>query len=116
MAFDASGGLWVSNGNTSPFSIVGYTASQLAASGSPVPAVTLTPSGSSLANPAGLAFDASGNLWVANVSGASPIVEFSASQLANGSPTPNITVTSTGVVRSWGIAFNPHASALPIKP
>jgi sugar lactone lactonase YvrE len=116
LAFDASGGLWVSNGNTSPFSVVGYRASQLTASGSPVPAVTLTPSGSSLANPAGLAFDASGNLWVANVSGASPIVEFSASQLTNGSPTPNITVTSAGVVRSWGIAFNPHASALPIKP
>ena len=116
MAIDAAGNIWVANGNSGPFSVVKFSASQLTASGTPVPAVILTASGSSVDEPAGLAIDASGNLWVSNLAGASPLVEFASSQLvATGSPTPTITVTSTSLSRPWGLAFNPHNSALPIK-
>ncbi len=117
MAIDAAGGIWVANGDSPPYSVVRYSASQLTASGTPVPSVILSTNGSSIDEPAGLAFDASGNLWVSNLAGASPIVEFAASQLAStGNPVPTITVTSSSLSRPWGLAFNPHASALPIKP
>jgi sugar lactone lactonase YvrE len=89
-AFDAGGNLWISGyqGNT----ITEYAAAQLAASGTPTPAVTLTASSGSLSGPLGIAFDSSGNLWVANAA-ANTVVEFSASQLAaSGSPTPSITI------------------------
>ena len=118
MAIDAAGGIWVANGDITPYSLVKYAASQLTASGTPVPSVILSASGSSISGSSmGLAFDASGNLWVSNLSGASPLGEFAASQLvSSGSPTPTITVTSSSLSRPWGLAFNPHASALPIKP
>lgn len=117
LAIDAAGDIWVANGDNLPFSVVKFSASQLTASGTPVPAVILTPSGSSIDEPTGIAFDASGNLWVANLAGASPLVEFAASQLvSSGTPVPTITVTSSSLVNPWGLAFNPHASALPLKP
>lgn len=117
MAIDAAGNIWVANGNSPPFSVVEYSTSQLTASGTPVPAVILSPNGSSIDGPGGLAFDASGNLWVANIIGASPLVEFAGSQIVmTGTPAPTITVTSSSLVGPWGLAFNPHASALPVKP
>jgi DNA-binding beta-propeller fold protein YncE len=63
--------------------------------------------------PAGLAFDASGNLWVANSTGQT-IVEFVASQIvASGSPTPNAVIGSVNTPS--GLAFSPHATALPLR-
>jgi sugar lactone lactonase YvrE len=117
MAIDAAGSIWVANGNDIPYTLVKFSASQLTASGTPVPSVTLTANGTSIDGPGALALDASGNLWLSNLNGGSPLVEFAASQLvANGSPTPAITVTSSSLNRPWGLAFNPHNSALPIKP
>ena len=87
LAFDVDGNLWVANYayNT----LVEFKAAQLAAAGfvggsvSPTPAVTLSPS---LEQPTGIAFDAGGNLWVANA-GNSTLQEFTASQLgASGAP------------------------------
>jgi sugar lactone lactonase YvrE len=117
-AIDAAGGVWVANGNGGPVSVVGYTKNQLTASGIPVPHVILTPNGSSMENPGGIGFDASGDLWVANVGfGAPPLVEFVPNQfVSSGSPVPTITVTSSSLFMPWGLAFNPHASGLPIKP
>jgi hypothetical protein len=105
VAFDASGNLWVSNVVSGH--VDKYTPA-MQVTGSPTPAVSLSTGFQS----AGMAFDASGNLWVANNGGA--VVEYRASQLAaTGSPTPAVTLSS-GV--PWGLAFNPHASGLPLKP
>jgi sugar lactone lactonase YvrE len=113
LAFDASGNLWVSNafGNT----LVAFSPSQLAASSSPTPAVTLSATAGSLLNPSGLAFDASGDLWVANV-GNTTVVAFAASQLVtSGAPTPNVTVSGSSLSNPAGLAFDPSPTALPLK-
>jgi hypothetical protein len=91
-AFDTSGDLWVANRSSS--TIVEYTPSQLAASGDPTPAVTISANASSLDNPSGVAFDASGDLWVTN-SESSTLAEFTPSQLAaSGDPTPAVTISA----------------------
>jgi sugar lactone lactonase YvrE len=114
LAFDPSGNLWVANGNADRDTVVEFAASQLTTSGNPTPAVTLKPSTGTANHLAGLAFDATGNLWVAN-STAGTILEFTASQLlASGTPTPNTVIS--GLTGSWGLAFDPHATNLPIKP
>ncbi len=104
LAFDGRGNLWVANGSSSSAtsSIVGFTPAQISASGNPTPAVTLTPtsiapSGSSIASPDALAFDHSGNLWVANTVSTGSVVAFSPAQLAtSGSPVPGVVLASNG--------------------
>jgi sugar lactone lactonase YvrE len=104
IAFDAQGNLWVPNNSAN--TVVELTTSQLTASGSPAPAVTLSATGTSLDGPRGLAFDQSGNLWVANYS-ASTVVEFTAAQLAaSGSPAPAVTLSGNGTVNATTLAFD----------
>lgn len=92
LAIDRSGTLWVSD--TRNRTISGYRAAQLEASGSPAPAIVLSANGPSLANARGIAFDAAGNLWVAN-SAARTIVAFSPAQLAaSGTPTPRVVLSA----------------------
>lgn len=112
LAFDQSGNLWVANGAVGVNTVVEFTASQLAAGGNQSASVTLSANGASLVLPTGLAFDASGDLWVANLNGPS-IVEFTPSQLgASGNPTPQVVLSS--VIAPWGLAFDPHATGLPL--
>jgi sugar lactone lactonase YvrE len=114
LAFDATGTLWVTNGDLNQNTVVAFAVSALAASGSPTPIVTL--SGSTLHNPAGLAFDASGNLWISNI-GSSTVIEFAASQLVtSGTPTPNTSITGSSVLNPFGLAFDPSDARLPITP
>ena len=88
LAFDANGNLWVANVGTN--AVVEFAASQLASSGSPTPATTITAASSSLLAPAGLAFDANGNLWVSNAA-STTVVEYKASQLVTGGAlTPSV--------------------------
>jgi len=99
LAFDASGNLWTTDffGN----SLLGYSAAQLTADGAPTPAVIITANGTSLVNPAGIAFDGQGNLWIANRS-ADTVVRFSPAQLAaTGSPIPTVTLSAS----SGSLAF-----------
>jgi sugar lactone lactonase YvrE len=111
LAFDAAGSLWVSDGQSNR--LLKYTATQLASSGAPEPDVVLGAIGESLATPSGLAFDASGNLWVANLDGQS-VVGFSPGQLAaSGSPAPHVTLSPTSSGRPVlpvGLAFDGEGS------
>jgi sugar lactone lactonase YvrE len=95
LAFDGRGDLWI--GNASNNTIVGFTPNQLAATGTPTPAATLSATAGSIHDPAGLAFDRSGNLWVANAVPSAPVVAFSPAQLAvGGAPVPMVTLSSNG--------------------
>jgi sugar lactone lactonase YvrE len=92
VAFDQDGNLWESNFNTN--TIVEFTRSQIRSlKSNQTPSATVTisqDSGGMLDGPEGIAFDASGNLWVGSERG-QKIVEYSAAQLtASGNPTPNI--------------------------
>ncbi len=93
-AFDAAGNLWVSNyGNNT---VAEFTAAQLASTGTPTPAVVLSSTSTSLDGPVGLAFDRTGNLWVADYTGRT-LNEFTAAQLvASGAPAPKVTISATG--------------------
>ena len=110
LAFDASGALWMSDSRSNK--IVKYSAEQLETSGFLTPAVVLSPLGTTLVNPTGLAFDASGNLWVAN-SGSQRIVKFSSEQLAaTGSPVPQTILTPAAASAYFpeGLAFDSDGS------
>jgi len=92
LVFDSHGNLWV--GNEMSDTIVEFTSAQLAASGSPVPRVTISANNGSLDSPEPTAFDSAGNLWVANAR-SDTIVEFTPGQLArSGSPVPRVTISA----------------------
>ena len=79
--FDHSGDLWVANDLTN--AVVEY-APGTPASGAQVPIATISSDGSdSLSGPVALAFDQSGDLWVANYDN-STVVEYTMSDLASG--------------------------------
>ena len=107
LAFDSAGALWVANlaGST----VVKYAPAQLAASGAPVPEVSISSTAGYLTAAYALAFDAQDNLWVSPLSSDS-IVRFDADQLvASGAPTPSARVTDFGIPK--GLAFD-HAGDL----
>jgi secreted PhoX family phosphatase len=105
LAFDSAGDLWAANSGSN--SVVEFPKGELGKA-SPTPTVKLSSDHSgSIKTPAGLAFDSSGDLWVANATGD---VEFSKSQLArSGSPTPAVTITTDlplKVYQGAGLAFD----------
>ena len=110
LAFDGDGSLWVSDNVAQ--TIAKYRGADLTASGSPAPAVVLSENQNPLPLPLGLAFDADGNLWVANL-GARNVVAFNPAQrAATGSPAPQIVLSSTGISLSLpvGLAFDAEGS------
>ncbi len=125
--FDAKGNQWVADHDGD--AILVFTAAQLALQGDnpTIPAVTIT--SAAFNGPLGIAFDSTGNLWVANNGGvagaagaaASPagttIVEFTAAHLpmvpATGMVTPDltpdITLSDSGagsISAPWALAFD----------
>ncbi|HTW06846.1 MAG TPA: SMP-30/gluconolactonase/LRE family protein [Acidimicrobiales bacterium] len=108
LAFDPVGDLWAAN--TGVTTVVEYSASQLAKSGSPSPKVTIN--NSNFTTPYGVAFDSTGDLWVAdNDQPSSPAVfEYPKIQLDKASPTPSITlriaVSALGDDTRSGLAFD----------
>jgi streptogramin lyase len=108
LAFDPSGNLWVTHNGLS--TVVEYTKSQLAATGTLIATITLTSPG--FVVPQGIAFDSHGGLWVANTadpSGPGTIVGFAPTLLsASGSPSPTITLTPSDTAGALvtGVAFD----------
>ncbi len=118
LAFDASGNMWVADNQHQH--ILEYTAAQITGTGpsctpapaqcAPTPADTIGSNDNSINGPSGLAFDAQGNLWVANVSGGT-IVEYTPAQAAsNGGPAPQVTITAPSGAEPAGIAFDNSGS------
>jgi sugar lactone lactonase YvrE len=104
LAFDSSGDLWVANYDNS--TVVKYPKRALT-SGRQVPAVTISADSSgSLNSPAGLAFDAAGDLWVsANLS--NKVLEYTRRELLSGHLRPAVIISST----SWGSLNSPEGLA-----
>jgi len=108
VAFDAAGNLWAASGDQAK--VVRIDAAHLSASRDSVDfeltAKTPPPVIGDLSSPAGLAFDASGNLWV-NYDGA--LARFTATDLAGTGPksvTPSVQVTADVLSLPVGIAFD----------
>jgi hypothetical protein len=102
-AFDSYGDMWFSAPDAPTAEVAGFTANQLTLSPPQAPEGSLT--GTSIASPAGLAFDSGDNLWAADQgSGASPagtngVYEYTQSQLSSGTPqTPTNSITSSDFV------------------
>ena len=103
---DAVGNLWVASHTAN--SITEYLSTNLAASGSPAAAVTIT--GAALGGPDGLAFDPSGNLWVANAT-ANTVVEYTAEQLTGGgAPAPAVVISGSGLGAPGRMSFDTYGN------
>ncbi|MDB4981993.1 MAG: hypothetical protein JWM82_2745 [Myxococcales bacterium] len=109
-ALDASGNLWVSRGGpTTDNAVVRYDASQLGSSGTPTPSVVIK--SSSFMEPAGIAFDDVGDLWVADA-GNAKVLMFLAAHLAASSTAAADIVLSAGSGSNVAAAFtNPNGLA-----
>ena len=95
---DSRGDLWVANWGGGTGDIAEFAPGQVAAGGSPTPAVLITGVGASA-----LAFDTAGDLWATTFAG--PVLEFTPDQLASsGSPAPAVTLS--GLSGSWGLSFD----------
>jgi len=109
LAFDSGQNLWVANFFNR--SIVKFTPAQLVASGSPVASVTISAVGPSILEATGIAFDSNQNMWVANSSAPSSIVEFTPGQLStSGAPVPAVTISSAALDRPFQLAFDTAGS------
>ncbi|MGH2873987.1 MAG: IPT/TIG domain-containing protein, partial [Solirubrobacteraceae bacterium] len=127
LVFNAAGDLWVANvysGLASGGSVVEYTPAQLATTGDPTPAVTLFSVGSnSIEGPDSLVFNATGDLWVANMyggpAGGGSVVEYTPAQLAaTGYPTPADTIAgaATGLSTPEGLAIEQAPTVSAVSP
>jgi hypothetical protein len=111
LAFDGAGNLWSSNSATS--TLVEFARADLAATGAPVPAVTISSTkvndNPSLDEPHGLCFDDVGKLAAINAAGAFGVASFAANQLGTGAPTPATFIVGAGTTLNApeGCMFGP---------
>lgn len=108
--FDANGNLWVSDNISNAVFV--FTPAQLATSNAnAAPNITIT-SNPAFTGPLGIAFDAAGDLWVAN-NATTTIFEFNANHLPKTSTTvtlaPDVTLSDDGhgsIQGSWALVFD----------
>jgi hypothetical protein len=104
LAFTPGGDLWV--GDYDGATLDEFTPTQLAATGSPTPAVTITSVGVSLEGVEEIGFDGSGDLWAA-ASSSSQMSAYTPAQLAaGGALTPSVVLTGTELNDVQGVAFD----------
>ena len=113
LAVDPSGDLWVANALND--TIVEFTPTQLAVTGSPTPKVIISSLATSLRYPVGLAFSPGGDLWVSNktpvkTTTSSTLVEYTPTQLAAGGAVAPATVVGNVGKTPWSIGFTPGGS------
>jgi len=101
----SAGVLWVASASSNRLS--GFSSAQLAATGAPVPAVTVGNGNTSGAvpNPGDVAVDASGGVWVSNLGDS--LRYFTAAQVAaSGNPTPTRRLISTSITSITAVAVD----------
>ncbi len=104
LAFDHKKNLWVTNFDNS--TVVEYSKADLASTTNPAPAIAITSPNNTLNGAWGLAFDVSGDMWVANYTTGS-ILKFGPVQLTNKkSQRPKIFLGSANNF-SYQITFGP---------
>jgi hypothetical protein len=111
LAFDSMGNLWSSNANT-PFTLVAFAKTSLAASGTPAPMTTISPTMdmgvSTLNSTNGLCFDNAGDIAATNAvdAGSAP---FYTAPLKSGAITPQtfFSGTTTTLTAPAGCNFGP---------
>ena len=112
IAFDADGTLWVANLGRQ--NVVAFSPAQLVTGGAVAPAIVLSPAADAVTLPTGLAFDASGALWV--VSGDGRLAKFDRSSLgASAQPVASATLRVPAHTLFWSLALWPKVRALPIN-
>jgi sugar lactone lactonase YvrE len=98
------GGMWVAvsrDGAIGGF-VVDFSSNQLRTTGSPPPAVVVTPP---LASVSGLAFDSLGNMWVSS-GGNDTLVAYSAGARAYGNPAPTGWLASSSITGGSSLAVD----------
>jgi len=98
-----NGNLWVSDSSQG---LYGFTPAQLVQSGTPAPALTLSPI---LSNPYGVTFDAGGNLWVTNFQN-NTLEEFTNAALASANPAPAVVISGPALQQPVNLAFDAAGS------
>lgn len=112
IAFDSFNNMWITN--TGNQSVVAFRPPQRGSTGAPVPFLTLTPTQLPLENPAGIAFDQEGSLWIIGVSGL--LSKFTARDIAASGPAePTLQMRIEDHLLVWGIAFWPKPSGFPLN-
>ena len=106
VAFDPAGHLWVAD--NAGATIYEFNATSVTSIGTDIdPMTQITGTNTQIHSPIGIAFDAAGNLWVANNQTTTAMLEFSAASLsAGGNLTPATTITA-GLSAAAGLTFTP---------
>ncbi len=104
LAFDSSNNAWVANYGAS--TLVEFTAAQLASSGAPTANVEISAAGGLFDSLATLAFDRTGNLWVASQTNNNLLMFAPALLSRSGSPTPSVILSSASLNSPVGLAFD----------
>jgi sugar lactone lactonase YvrE len=102
---DHIGGLWVAN--WANHTIPELASTQLRTTGTPAPADTLS---TTVSGPAGLALDASGNMWESSWTSDSLVMYTAAARSAGGAAAPSTVIVSTALDNANDLAFDAHGN------
>jgi sugar lactone lactonase YvrE len=113
LAFDSSGNLWSSNSGGT-FSLVEFAKANLATTGTPMPAVTIssmTVGGNATLNETnGLCIDNAGSVAATSAGAPFGLAYYTKNQLMTGSPTPNTFIVNTTLNAVAGCNFGPNVN------